>query len=217
MDGTMSQEEINALLNSPAASDEEEHKNLLSEREIDAIGEIGNISMGTAATTLFSLVNRKVEISTPRVSYAEWDDVCEAYEKPCVFIRIGYTVGLEGSNILVLKEQDVKIITDLMMGGDGTNVDCELGELHLSAISEAMNQMMGSAATSMSSMLSKVIDISPPQAELIDLQETIDESQIDEFLSDEFLKISFRLEVGDLIDSDIMQLYPISFAKELCR
>ncbi len=217
MDGTMSQEEINALLNSPAASDEEEHKNLLSEREIDAIGEIGNISMGTAATTLFSLVNRKVEISTPRVSYAEWDDVCEAYEKPCVFIRIGYTVGLEGSNILVLKEQDVKIITDLMMGGDGTNVDCELGELHLSAISEAMNQMMGSAATSMSSMLSKVIDISPPQAELIDLQETIDESQIDEFLSDEFLKISFRLEVGDLIDSDIMQLYPISFAKELCE
>lgn len=217
MDGTMSQEEINALLNSPAVSDEEEHKNLLSEREIDAIGEIGNISMGTAATTLFSLVNRKVEISTPRVSYAEWDDICEAYEKPCVFIRIGYTVGLEGSNILVLKEQDVKIITDLMMGGDGTNVDCELGELHLSAISEAMNQMMGSAATSMSSMLNKVIDISPPQAELIDLQETIDESQIDEFLSDEFLKISFRLEVGDLIDSDIMQLYPISFAKELCE
>ena len=146
--------------------------------------------MGTAATTLFSLVNRKVKISTPRVSYAEWDDVCEAYEKPCVFIRIGYTVGLEGSNILVLKEQDVKIITDLMMGGDGTNVDCELGELHLSAISEAMNQMMGSAATSMSSMLNKVIDISPPQAELIDLQETIDESKIDEFLSDEFLKIS---------------------------
>lgn len=217
MDGTMSQEEINALLNSPAVSDEEEHKNLLSEREIDAIGEIGNISMGTAATTLFSLVNRKVEISTPRVSYAEWDDVCEAYEKPCVFIRIGYTVGLEGSNILVLKEQDVKIITDLMMGGDGTNVDCELGELHLSAISEAMNQMMGSAATSMSSMLNKVIDISPPEAELIDLQETIDESQIDEFLSNEFLKISFRLEVGDLIDSDIMQLYPISFAKELCE
>ena len=136
MDGTMSQEEINALLNSPTVSDEEGHKELLSEREIDAIGEIGNISMGTAATTLFSLVNRKVEISTPRVSYAEWDDVCEAYEKPCVFIRIGYTVGLEGSNILVLKEQDVKIITDLMMGGDGTNVDCELGELHLSASSD---------------------------------------------------------------------------------
>ena len=90
----------------------------------------------------------KVEISTPVVSFANWSDICDAYEKPCVFIRIGYTVGLDGSNILVLKEHDVKVITDLMMGGDGTNTDGELGELHLSAISEAMNQMMGSAATS---------------------------------------------------------------------
>lgn len=216
MDGTMSQEEINALLNSPAGTGSEQRQEALTDDEKDAIGEIGNISMGTAATTLFSLVNRKVEISTPRVSYANWGDICDAYERPCVFIRIGYTVGLDGSNILVLKEHDVKIITDLMMGGDGTNTDGELGELHLSAISEAMNQMMGSAATSMSSMLNKVIDISPPQADLIDLQQTIDESEIDEFLSNEFVKVSFRLVIGDLIDSDIMQLYPISFAKEMC-
>lgn len=216
MDGVMSQEEINALLNSPTASGGEPSQDVLTDKEIDAIGEISNISMGTAATTLFSLVNRKVEISTPRVSYANWSDICEAYERPCVFIRIGYTVGLDGSNILVLKENDVKIITDLMMGGDGTNTEGELGELHLSAISEAMNQMMGSAATSMSSMLNKVIDISPPQADLIDLQQTIDESEIDEFLANEFVKISFRLEIGDLIDSDIMQLYPISFAREMC-
>lgn len=216
MDGVMSQEEINALLNSPADTGTGSGADVLTDKEKDAIGEIGNISMGTAATTLFSLVNRKVEISTPVVSYANWGDICEAYERPCVFIRIGYTVGLDGSNILVLKEHDVKIITDLMMGGDGTNTDGELGELHLSAISEAMNQMMGSAATSMSSMLNKVIDISPPQADLIDLQQTIDESSIDEFLSSEFVKISFRLEIGDLIDSDIMQLYPISFAKEMC-
>ena len=216
MDGVMSQEEINALLNSPADAGSDSGQELLTDKEKDAIGEIGNISMGTAATTLFSLVNRKVEISTPVVSYANWSDICEAYERPCVFIRIGYTVGLDGSNILVLKEHDVKIITDLMMGGDGSNTDGELGELHLSAISEAMNQMMGSAATSMSSMLNKVIDISPPQADLIDLQQTLDESSIDEFLSGEFVKISFRLEIGDLIDSNIMQLYPISFAKEMC-
>lgn len=216
MDGVMSQEEINALLNSPADAGSDSGQELLTDKEKDAIGEIGNISMGTAATTLFSLVNRKVEISTPVVSYANWSDICEAYERPCVFIRIGYTVGLDGSNILVLKEHDVKIITDLMMGGDGSNTDGELGELHLSAISEAMNQMMGSAATSMSSMLNKVIDISPPQADLIDLQQTLDESSIDEFLAGEFVKISFRLEIGDLIDSNIMQLYPISFAKEMC-
>ena len=184
MDGTMSQEEINALLNNPSGTDENP-ENTLTEQEKDAIGEISNISMGTAATTLFSLVNRKVEISTPVVAFANWSDICDAYEKPCVFIRIAYTVGLDGSNILVLKEHDVKVITDLMMGGDGTNTDGELGELHLSAISEAMKQ-------------------------------TIDESQIDEFLAGEFVKISFRLEIGDLVDSEIMQLYPVSFAKEMC-
>ena len=217
MDGTMSQEEINALLNNPAGIDANSNNETLTEAEKDAIGEISNISMGTAATTLFSLVNRKVEISTPVVSFANWSDLCDAYEKPCVFIRIAYTVGLDGSNILVLKEHDVKVITDLMMGGDGTNTDVELGELHLSAISEAMNQMMGSAATSLSSMLNKVIDISPPVADLIDLQQTIDESQIDEFLTGEFVKISFKMEIGDIVNSEIMQLYPISFAKEMCE
>ena len=217
MSGALSQEEINALLNDPGDV-ETTGEELLSESEKDAIGEISNISMGTAATTLFSLVNRKVEISTPVVSFATWNDICEAYERPCVFIRIAYTVGLDGSNILVLKENDVKIITDLMMGGDGLNVeDTEVSELHLSAISEAMNQMMGSAATSLSSMLSKVIDISPPVADLIDLTESIDESAIDEFLTSQFVKISFRMEIGDLVDSTIMQLYPVSFAKEMCE
>ncbi len=189
----------------------------LTAEEKDAIGEIANISMGTAATTLFSLVNRKVEISTPVVTEATWADIVENYERPCVFIRIAYTVGLDGSNILVLKESDVKIITNLMMGGDGTDIDGELSELHLSAISEAMNQMMGSSATSLSSMLSKTIDISPPQADLIDLHESIDEAGIDEFLSGSFVKISFKMEIGDLVDSEIMQLYPYSFAKDMCK
>ena len=220
MDGVLSQDEINALLNNansggsskPAAND-----GPLTDEEKDAIGEIANISMGTAATTLFSLVNRKVEISTPVVTSATWDDIVRNYERPCVFIRIAYTVGLDGSNILVLKENDVKSITDLMMGGDGTNTDGELGELHLSAISEAMNQMMGSSATSLSSMLSKTIDISPPVADLIDLQEGVDEGSIDEFLSGEFVKISFRMEIGDLVDSEIMQLYPYAFARDMCQ
>lgn len=214
MDGVLSQEEINALLNDTDTSTKT--KELLSDNEIDAIGEIANISMGTAATTLFSLVNRKVEISTPVVSMATWEDVVREYEKPCVFIRIAYTQGLDGSNLLVLKERDVKVITDLMMGGDGTNTDGELGELHLSAICEAMNQMMGSSATSLSSMLNKTIDISPPQADLIDLQESVDEGSIDEFLLGNFVKISFKMEIGDLVNSEIMQLYPISFAREMC-
>ena len=219
MDGVLSQEEISALLAKDQGSADkstDSSTGILSDSDKDAIGEVANISMGTAATTLSSLVNRKVEISTPVVDMAQWEDVVAAYERPCVFIRIAYTVGLDGTNLLVLKENDVKVITDLMMGGDGTNTDVELGELHLSAISEAMNQMMGSSATSLSSMLNKTIDISPPVADLIDLQDTEDEGEIEKFLTGEFVKISFKMEIGDLVDSEIMQLYPVSFAQEMC-
>lgn len=224
MDGVLSQEEITALLQngadssgSASAASSGVSSDEVTADERDTIGEIANISMGTAATTLFSLVNHKVDISTPVVAMATWDDIVSQYERPCVFIRIAYTVGLDGSNLLVLKEQDVKVITDLMMGGDGTNIDVELGEMHLSAISEAMNQMMGSAATSLSSMLDKTIDISPPEANLIDMTDSLDEREIDEFLTGNFVRISFKMEIGDLVDSTIMQLYPISFAKEMCE
>lgn len=188
---------------------------LLTETEKDAIGEVANISMGTSATTLYSLVNRKVNITTPVVELATWDKVIEDYERPCVFIRIQYKVGLDGTNILVLKESDVKIITDLMMGGDGTDTAGELGELHLSAISEAMNQMMGSSATSLSSMLGKMIDISPPEASLIDLNEFVNGGELSDFLAGTFVKISFRIQIEELVDSKIIQLYPVDFAKSL--
>lgn len=229
MDGMLSQDEINALLNGIDLSEGESNEgtdtfdtgsaivddNLLSDVEKDAIGEVANISMGSSATTLYSLVNRKVNITTPVVRLANWANMTEDYERPCVFIQIRYTSGLEGSNILVLKEHDVKIITDLMMGGDGTNTDGELGEMHLSAISEAMNQMMGSAATSLSTMLGTMIDISPPDASLIDLNAFKSGGDIASFLDGAFVKISFRMQIGDLVDSTIMQLYPIDFAKTL--
>lgn len=233
MDGMLSQDEINALLagmdlssesdsSEPAApaadvieDDTEIDESLLTSVERDAIGEIANISMGSSATTLYSLVNRKVNITTPVVSLAKWSKVVEEYERPCVFIQIRYTAGLDGSNIMVLKEHDVKVITDLMMGGDGSNTDGELGELHLSAISEAMNQMMGAAATSMSTMLGKMIDISPPEASLVDLNELKKGGDIAPFLEDTFVKIAFRMQVDDLVDSTIMQIYPIDFAKSL--
>lgn len=229
MDGMLSQDEINALLSGmdlsegteeaqPAAVEEEEvdiDESLLTSDERDAIGEIANISMGSSATTLYSLVNRKVNITTPVVTLANWDVVVGNYERPCVFIQIRYTSGLDGSNIMVLKEHDVKVITDLMMGGDGSNIEGELGELHLSAISEAMNQMMGSAATSMSTMLGKMIDISPPDASLVNLNEFKKAGEIAPFLEGTFVKIAFRMQIDDLVDSTIMQLYPIDFAKSL--
>ena len=230
MDGMLSQDEINALLSGmdlsgdgggDTASSEssgskgEPDQNLLSDVEKDAIGEIANISMGTSATTLFSLVNQKVNITTPRVTLANWDTVLADYPAPCVFVEIQYTMGLTGSNILILNELDVKIITNLMMGGDGSDVDGELGEMHLSAISEAMNQMMGSSATSLSSMMEMKIDISPPIASLVKVNELTDGRRQDPFTEDTFVQIEFRMQIGDLIDSTIMQLYPIAFAKTL--
>jgi flagellar motor switch protein FliN len=217
MDGMLSQEEINALLNGTMEDVKSENTSveLLTEAEKDAVGEIANISMGTAATTLFSLVNTKVTITTPVVTYATWEDITQIYDRPCVFIQISYKDGLDGNNILILKERDVKVITDLMMGGDGTNLDGEISELHVSAICEAMNQMMGSSATSLSAMLNKVVDISPPTATVVDLNDTVDESEIATFLTGTFVKVAFKMEIEGLVDSSIMQLYPIEFAKEL--
>lgn len=223
MDGMLSQDEINALLagmdlsdSSPSTSDQSDEISL-TDMEKDAIGEVANISMGSSATTLYSLVNRKVNITTPTVSLSNWENVIEEYQRPCVFIQIRYTQGLDGSNILILRESDVKVITDLMMGGDGsTNLADELSELHLSAISEAMNQMMGAAATSLSTMLNKMIDISPPEASLIDVPSQKFGEEIADFLAGTFVKISFRMQIDDLVDSTIIQLYPIDFAKSLC-
>ena len=225
MDGMLSQDEINALLSGmnagssdpqpdpqPAATEE-----ILTDIEKDAIGEIANISMGTSATTLYSLVNRKVNITTPTVSIANWKNFIDEQEKPCVFIQIKYTEGLDGANILIMRERDEKVITDLMMGGDGSNIDGELGELHLSAISEAMNQMMGSSATSLSSMLGRMIDISPPEASLVNILENKNGADIAPFLGGDFVKIEFRMQIEDLVDSTIMQLYPIDFAKSLYK
>lgn len=223
MDGMLSQEEINALLSGiddGAGSEKQEvdtaGEDFLTDIEKDTVGEISNISMGTAATTLSSLVNQKVNISIPIVSYSTWDDLVQQYDRPCVFLQIQYKEGLDGNNILILKDNDVKIIADLMMGGDGTNTEGTLGELHLSAICEAMNQMMGSASTSLSSMLNMKIDISPPTASLVDLNDNLNEADISDFLSKGFVKNAFKMTIGDLVDSEIMQLFPVEFAKELC-
>ncbi len=227
MDGMLSQEEINALLGGMTATESQtpaddgndgnsgDELHLLTDVEKDAVGEISNISMGTAATTLATLVNDVVDITTPKVSYATLNEVASSYEKPCVFIYISYIEGLDGGNILILKEDDVKIIADLMMGGDGTNISGDISDLHLSAIGEAMNQMMGSASTSLSSMLNKKVDITPPVATRYDVN--IDELSDDmKSLSDDTLvKVSFKMKIGELINSEIMQMFPASFAREM--
>lgn len=212
MPDMLSQEEIDALLS--GGDDDGGSANLLSDDDKDILGEIGNISMGTAATTLFTLLGQKVTITTPRVSETNMEELSDTLKDPCVLINIKYIEGIEGLNMLVLHEKDVKIITDLMMGGDGTNIAEDLTDLHLSAISEAMNQMIGSSSTSLSEMLGKKIDISPPEA----IYESISDLDLTVFgltPGDSLVRTAFNLTVGDLIDSEIMQILPLDVSRQL--
>lgn len=215
----MTQEELDALLaggipeaapsNDAAVSDD-----LLNDMEKDALGEIGNISMGSAATTLSVLLGHKVNITTPAVSLDTMSTIQNQYPMPYLVVEVGYVVGINGNNILAIQASDASIIADLMMGGDGLNPQDELNEIHMSAVGEAMNQMMGTVATSLSTMFNKKIDISPPNVNLIDLGA---EEKITELMKndDPVAKISFRMEVDGLIDSEIMQILPLDVAKEM--
>ncbi|WP_307339946.1 flagellar motor switch phosphatase FliY [Metabacillus malikii] len=220
----LSQDEIDALLkgagsddsDTPEGKTEDEKLNIrdyFSEMEEDAIGEIGNISFGSSATALSTLLQQKVEITTPSVSVVQKSKLGDQFQHPYVAIEVNYTEGFSGSNLLVIKQSDAAIIADLMIGGDGTNPDEMLGEIQVSAVQEAMNQMMGSAATSMSTVFNKKVDISPPSVELLDANDMEDAKTIPD--EDLFVQVSFRLKIGILIDSNIMQLLPLHFAKKL--
>ena len=186
----------------------------ITDLERDALGEIGNISMGGAATTLSVLLGRKVSITTPTVSVSNLRQLKEKYPVPFLVVEVGYSIGIEGNNVLCIQAKDAAIIADLMMGNDGTNPDQELSELHMSAVSECMNQMMGSVATSLSSMFNKKVDITPPVVTLVDLAtEEVVSKLLDKV--DPIIQASFRMEVDGLIDSEIMQLLPVDVAKEM--
>ncbi len=210
----LSQEEINALLGSMSGGDDIGPSNnltALNPEEIDALGEIGNISMGTAATTLFTLLNHKVMITTPKVEVLSWEQFVDTITDDLIAVSVDYTEGFIGANLLILKEDDVKVIADLMMGGTGMYTEGPVTDLHLSAIAESMNQMIGSSSTSMAQLFNKKIDISPPQAIKMDTNlESIFGPKGD------IVKVAFRLQIEEnIIDSELMQILPIAFAKEL--
>jgi len=215
----LSQEEIDALLGG-SSSDEDNADSTtthnLADIEKDALGEIGNISMGTSATTLSSLLNQRVDITTPKVSVVKWSEVAKDYDRPCVAIRVNYVEGIEGANLLVLRQRDTKIISNLMMGGDGTGIseDEELTELDMSAIAESMNMMIGSSCTSLSSIIGERVDIDTPYAYVLDFS---NENNLEgKVLSEEYaVRTEFRMQIGDLIDSNIAQLLPMSLAKRM--
>jgi len=199
--GILSQEEIDALLRGQGQSEPAELTPELTDIEEDTLGEVGNICMGTSATTLSTLLGKKVRITTPRIRYTSPNKLCSEYPMPFLVVEVEYREGLKGTNLLVIKNDDASIIADLMMGGEGKIG--ELNELGLSAVSEAMNQMMGSATTSMSSMFGQKIDINPPKLSMVDFGS--DEAQV--MLESEYenlIQISFKMEIEGLLDSEIM-------------
>lgn len=187
----------------------------LTRDDFDVLGEIANISLGNAATTLSMMVNHKVNITTPNIKIINRSEALDDYEKTCIFVQIHYVLGLAGNNVFILKEPDVLCLTNLMMGGNGKDIEGSIGELELSAISEAMNQMMGTSATSMATMLERNVDISTPQVNAIDVESVKIFERMFESYNEKFVKISFKMDVEDLIDSTMVQLYPVSFAKDM--
>ncbi|MCL6442021.1 MAG: flagellar motor switch phosphatase FliY [Alicyclobacillus sp.] len=208
----LSQAEIDALLNHSGGLPSFEPQTLLSDDEKDVLGEVGNISFGAAATSLSALLRQRVEITTPQVSVLDLSQLKQEVRKPCVLVSVDYTEGLKGSNALAIDLEDAKTIADLMLGGNGQNVAGELNDLHLSAVAEAMNQMTGGAATAMSTIFGRSINISPPKVTVVDLST---EAPFDFGLSDGIVKIAFKLRIGQLIDSQFMQLIPIGFARTM--
>ena len=186
----------------------------ITREQADIIGEVANICTGNAATTLSLILNRPTNITTPRVEVLDSEELLSSDDR--VLVKVPYTKGLEGTNLLVLRLTDALIIANLMMGGDGSDVsNMDLDDLTISAVSEAMNQMCGTIATSMASLLSEPTDIGFP---LINSKNKKTFEIPDELCNGtDIVKVTFRLTVGELIDSDLIQLYPISIVKQIIK
>ncbi|WP_268905679.1 flagellar motor switch phosphatase FliY [Clostridium sp. HV4-5-A1G] len=225
--GFLSQEEIDALLNGgdnkkdkenkadPASETGSQDTSELSDVEKDLLGEIGNISMGSASTALSTIINQQVNITTPVVTLTTLKKLRNEFEIPNIALEVQYTKGIVGENLLVMKVTDAAVIADLMMGNSGEldGKKSELSEIEVSAVSEAMNQMIGSAATSMATMFMREVNISPPKSKIwTDLTEPLSEGIGDE---ESVIKVSFSLKIGKLVDSHIMQLFPLATAKKI--
>ncbi|NFV12923.1 flagellar motor switch phosphatase FliY [Clostridium sporogenes] len=223
--GFLSQEEINALLNGEGSQEEEEKKEAtdtelpqlpdLTDLEKDLLGEVGNISMGSASTALSTIINQQVNITTPVVSVTTLERLKNSFEIPNIALEVKYTSGIVGENLLVMKIDDASVISNLMMGGNGIveGEIKELSEIEISAVSEAMNQMIGSAATSMATMFAREVNISPPVSKIwSDLTAPLAEGISDD---EPVVLVSFSLNIGELVDSNIMQLLPMKTAKKI--
>jgi flagellar motor switch protein FliN len=213
----VSQEEIDALLHQERLQEDTEtplglEETLLTKQETQALMEFGSVLMGDSEKTLANILGRKVGITSPVVKNIDLVTFKSAHAGNCVIVEVGYISGLKGTHYLLMKEQDVKTITDLMMGGDGSNASSDITELHLSAIGEAVNQMMGSASVSLSKLCRSEIDISSPNTKFFQSKENdwdwfgLKENEV-------HVWVQFHLTVEGLIESEIFQLQTLPFAR----
>jgi flagellar motor switch protein FliN len=234
--GSLSQEQIDALLKgdapdaasapvetaagpeapeaAPPRAPSVDFDGLLSFDERDTLGEIGNICMASAATTLSTLLGHQVVITTPNVTLTTEHELVRQYHRPAALISIDYTEGLDGTNVFVLSTQDASVVADLMMGGAGA-ISSDLSPIHTSAVGEAMNQMMGAAATAMADMLGRRVDISAPQVTLIDLTDEAALIGLTPTGDEPLVSAAFELRVGNLLTTTLVQLMPVAFARAL--
>lgn len=186
----------------------------ITQKQADVIGEVANICTGTAATTLSVIINRPTNITTPKVDVLANEENLTSDDR--ILIKIPYTKGLDGTNLMVLKVTDALVIANLMMGGDGSDISqLQIDDLTLSAISEAANQMCGSIATSMASILGVPTDIGFPlinskYRKSFDIPEELCNGT-------DIVRVTLRLTVENLIDSELIQLYPISIVRQILK
>lgn len=216
-DGFLSQEEIDSLLNGSGDTSEPEEEitqeEILTELDKDLLGEIGNISMGSASTALSQIINQPVNITTPIVGITTVGALKNNFDVPNILLDVEYTSGIVGKNILIMKIPDAAVIANLMMGGNGETTTTELTEIEISAVQEAMNQMIGSAATSMATMFAREVNISPPNSKTWNsLNEPISEDLSDD---EDIISVCFNLKIGNLVDSNIMQILPIKTGRRI--
>ena len=187
----------------------------MSSLEVDTIGEILNISMGSAATAISKLLDRQVVISTPTVEVRQFHSLDYAALEPAMMVKINYIQGISGANMMIFRQKDMQVILNLLMGNDEPpRDDFVFDELSMSAAGEVMNQMMGVSATALSEFLGRPINISTPEAYIVEGDKTYQNAlNIDE--GSEIVGISFQLTINEVMDSSFASIMTISLAKEI--
>ena len=189
-------------------------QNVFNAMELDAIGEVMNISLGSSATAVSNLLDHRVDITTPSVSVVPVEEFSLGDLEPAIAVEIKYISGLEGSNIMLLKRSDVKVIVDILMGTEMPEEEFELNDLTISAVCEVMNQMMGAASTALSDFLGRPVNISTPQSYTLDDLQSFKDAHFQENKG-LLVVVRFMLKIEDILNSEFVNVMSVDLAREL--